>query len=772
MQSELSPEFLSKIYEIVLRMETSDSRFENFCKAIVSHIEGGAPVYGTSASWDLGRDAVGYGRAEGIYVCASLRDDVDAKAISDLERLTSTTQRIKRVYFCSSHNLSEHGRDRVAAAVTELLDGKFPLAVLGSLQLSEAAVDEDRAFKRNYGPELRSAISISQPASDNAEMEGMRLALISSTAEDSQQVRAAIYQAAILDAVESGVRTADSIAKDVAAKLKLSHSLPGWVVMSHLKDLEKDGLVVTIDGLIEGTAAGKEKREENERSAAERLLIGRKEIQAALEEALSTVFIPDDFARIWKVFEEKLAYSLYSRGMAIVEEVNILLNSVERATNDYRLSFVDELADSVAAVSGHGFRGEVVRDALRDLFADRTGPAAAWLVQVCASFVAACALGLEQTSAQAVRQLLARTTLVLDTDVVLSLLGEGEPEHVASETIVEAWRANGGRILVAEPVLLEVAYHAHIATSDYEQTRHSLPGTPEYRLRAIDNVFVRSYAELLSRGLTLPAWRDYIDHYRGRTPYSFDKVLGLLRGDYGVQSLPARSSSSEGFFEEVRLYLLEQAEQSNPLGMSKEVRDKARRDAELYVSFAEYLDATRQGDSVATAVLVSGGRRLAAVERRFNKAGEDHVVISVASALLLVSMLPGFSLGLSAMKSFLFDERRPGFSSDLDRTIVRMVMTSNERMMPWAKRGVLARTVRKKLIEVAHEQGERKQKTDREIIAAALNPANKPNTIQMLAESLDAIDVESRHERRARELAAQVEALKAELERERRKRAK
>jgi hypothetical protein len=40
----------------------------------------------------------------------------------------------------------------------------------------------------------------------------------------------------------------------------------------------------------------------------------------------------------------------------------------------------------------------------------------------------------------------------------------------------------GGKVLVAEPVL-EVAYHAAIATKDFQQVNHLLPGTPDDRLR-------------------------------------------------------------------------------------------------------------------------------------------------------------------------------------------------------------------------------------------------------------------------------------------------
>lgn len=95
----------------VLDIETNDGRFENFSREVVQVLEGGGTIFSTSASWDLGRDGVGFGRSAGVYVCASLRDDVDAKALSDIQRLNSTTANIKHVYFCSSHQLSEQRRN-------------------------------------------------------------------------------------------------------------------------------------------------------------------------------------------------------------------------------------------------------------------------------------------------------------------------------------------------------------------------------------------------------------------------------------------------------------------------------------------------------------------------------------------------------------------------------------------------------------------------------------------------------------------------------------
>ncbi|URI06281.1 hypothetical protein MW290_10140 [Aquincola tertiaricarbonis] len=112
------------VSQAALIQETNDGRFENFCREAVSALEGGAIIFSTSVSWDLGRDGVGGGKARGIYVCASLRDDVDAKALDDLNRLLCTTKKIERVYFCSSHRLTEHRITLLETSLAEATDNK------------------------------------------------------------------------------------------------------------------------------------------------------------------------------------------------------------------------------------------------------------------------------------------------------------------------------------------------------------------------------------------------------------------------------------------------------------------------------------------------------------------------------------------------------------------------------------------------------------------------------------------------------------------------
>src|ERR1700690_4332998 len=61
----------------VLAQEEYDRRFEKFCNAIVSEIEGGATILNTSASWDLGKDGRSLKAHGNIFTCSSLTDLVD-----------------------------------------------------------------------------------------------------------------------------------------------------------------------------------------------------------------------------------------------------------------------------------------------------------------------------------------------------------------------------------------------------------------------------------------------------------------------------------------------------------------------------------------------------------------------------------------------------------------------------------------------------------------------------------------------------------------------
>lgn len=765
--------YLERIDEIVINGETNAFRFERFCVALVSHAEGGVPVSGTSAAWDLGRDGVGIGRGAGIYVCTTLRDDLDQKAFYDLERITDTTTGIRQLYFCSSQNLTEHRRDRMASALRSEAGDAFSVVVLGAIQLAELGRQEAAALERHYGAEIRNVLDrISAPPDDQTELKGLRLALLSYGSDESISIRNSIYQSAILDLLDGGQgRTVRSIANQISADLRLSHSVDEAVLLPHLRQLQVEQLVACTSGVYALTEAGVGKVQEKKVGAAASLITGRNAIREELESAIGARIIDDEFSRIWDVFESKMSDYFQARGEQIVSEVAVFLNEGPSSGEDVgevpsSFSFVDDFAAAVAATSSHPDRQQELQQAVKDLFSDKAGNATAWLVRVCAAFVAACTMGLEYKSAQAIKSLLRRVHIALDTDVVLSLLGEAESDHDAVEVIVRRWVGLGGAVLVGTPVLLEVAYHAHISQRDFEQIRGLDISNSHTRFRLIENVFVRSFAKMVAEGgAKLSQWPQFIQEYQGATEYDYSRVYAHLGSEYSIGLLPDRDAADAALVRRVYEHLLLEMEES-ALRMDRKLRDKAMRDAELYVSLAMHTRRMRASEPGSAALLVSSARRLASIDRVFGFSGESRLVISVQAALYLMSMLPNVSLGLSSLRTFLFDERRNRFSSDLERTLLRMIQASDQFSMPFAKRTGLMREVRARLLQRAsHSEG---KPSVAEVERAVLREDARENLVNVLAESLDAISVDTHLEGEVRQLRRQVAELQKRLDAQRR----
>src|SRR5207249_755772 len=94
--------------------------------------------------------------------------------------------------------------------------------------------------------------------------------------------------------------------------------------------------------------------------------------------------------------------------------------------------------------------------------------------QLSAAYVMLCSLGLEASSSQRIRAALERFVLVADSDVVISLLCQGEENHSEVERIVNGWRQLGGRWAVTVSVLEEVAYHAWISENEFSAMANQL----------------------------------------------------------------------------------------------------------------------------------------------------------------------------------------------------------------------------------------------------------------------------------------------------------
>jgi hypothetical protein len=767
----------------IIRADLRDDRFERFCNDIVGVLEGGIHVLLTSRSWDKGRD----GRAETstitVYVMTSLSDDVDGKSERDARRLKESARPAEAVYFCSSQSLSEKRCDEIAGQLREILGTENKVVVLGAGQLADVVGQSPAVFIEHYGQEFDGLMamlrkSIDEPVRDDG---SLRLALMSIAGETSEEVRDSLYGNVIRTALKTRPSNTAECAKHVSDQFRLHRVLPVEAIERHLEILLAEGDVsLNLERRYELTVAGKEKLAAQELAAVDALRQGRDVIQRHLERSLGHSLTNDHFNRIWDIVREKLASAFFDRGLQLVTQVGFMVKRAagsEAIGDDRPLCFLPALADAVANTSSSASQQDELRLAIRDMFEEPESETFNWLARLCASYVGLCTLGLEAQSGQALAAVLSKVDLVLDTDIVLSLLCEGEPNHAAMNELVKKWRALGGEVMVSEEVLHEVAHHAVIADREYRHVSHWLPGERrEDRLRWIDNAFVRAFAELLAqRRIPREHWRKYIDQYAPAGKADLGRIAELLVQDYGIRELPPPTKMEEDVAKSARKLLVQRAEKSFNGERLRIAIDKAERDASLYAAIVHRHRMARKNDPDRSCILVSSARRLAEVEQRLHIMGEPQLVLSSGSVFYMLSLVPGVSIGVTAMQTLLFEVHKQ-FSGDVDRTLMRAVHESCEVSLPWARRQTVVRDIKKRVFESARRSaaaaGTRLQDTEGErarVMSDALTEANAPELATIIRDALDQVVVDRRLERENQELRATVETLRAELVRRKKK---
>lgn len=521
---------------------------------------------------------------------------------------------------------------------------------------------------------------------------------------------------------------------------------------------------------------GKNLTEKAQTRAFENLGRGRLAIRRQIEEEIGTTLTEEQFASMWRVLQDNLVLLFYTRGREMVNCISSLVSikpdPKQELVVDWQPFFVADLAKSVAATCSSPEQAQDVQRAIEDIFSEGIGPAFDWLVDVCSAFLALCSLGLEATSGEQIRQAIASISLVLDTDVVLSLLCEGEPDHISVNELVKHWRDQGGKILVADPVLRETSHHAWIAQQDFDQVSGWLPGSDEERARYIRNAYVRGFAVLMAKNMAhLGHWKKYIEQFRGKSEDDPARVAAYLRDEARTLSLPRVSRPDTP--EEVALYRYCE-EQGQIRGKNarelKISEDKARRDAELYVSLNRYLANIELSESGASAFLVSSSRRLVRLEEKFGpKDGEEGSrILSIATAVALLAIIPGVSIGITAMRAFLFDGSIPRGMSDLEMALRRVLRESTTVTLPFARRRALKREVRTRIVRFARDATSNKVEQDKlvkEIEDDFKFGTHSERAAVILSGALDSVSADRKIERDLADAQKRIAELELRLKR-------
>jgi hypothetical protein len=670
--------------------------------------------------------------------------------------------------------LSEDRCNKLTAELSKLLPLVASVDILGLAQLSELGTRWHSVTEEHYRGEIDACLKVlAEGDEENPSDRGLLLALSTVGHKSSTDIRDAIYESSILNLLRDGIkRGPGKIAADISSALRLQRSVPEDVLVPHLSKLAAKGLLNQTDqGQYLVNERGLKEWEAKTTHAVDSLLLGRTRVREYLEDSLGHRFADEQFSEIWKAFEDQIAQCFYERGQQMVAALSLAAGGSSQSEGSNQDSgahfYAIEVANAVAATSALAAQADELKTAVLDMFSDREGPTADWLLAVCSGYVSACSLGLESSLGEALSKLVAKLGLVLDTDVALSLLCDGEPDHQAVKAIVSRWKSLRGKIFCARPVMHEIAYHAGIAENDFNEVSGWLPGTEEERNRLIENAFVRAFAHLMSKGQAKKGqWMRYIKTYKGSDRRDISPIRAVFV-DLKIADLPAPSSLEASLQQNVYAFVSAEANKHHSGTELRNALDKAQRDAELYASMVRKIRVMREEDPTACCLLVSSARRLLQVESTFGESGEPHFVVPISTILHILSLIPNVSLGLSSLKAYLFDQRRVRFTSDLERKLLRIIHDSKEYEIAWARRGSLTRELRSKLLEEAKYSGAAETPEQANAFAnrEAFDQKHIRRTSELIRESLDAIAVDTRTEEENRALRNRVTALEAENQR-------
>lgn len=752
----------------ILERESYPTRFEELCIGLFLEIDQVEYVR-TSVTYDFGRDGKSAAlRSPKPLICCGTGPDPISKARSDTIRILQGTSP-KHLLFCfTDPHFTEHKAIQIEAAVRTLCQTVEIVRSYGGDQLAQLIVRFPKTFQRLYAGELadlQSALAMKSSTNDEIELTGLRIALTTQLSDDAQAFRRDIVRNLILTGLSFGTALgSQAIAKYLSDKLKLPRVVQvGWL-QSELNNLAATNCILIEDNRYTITEKGKEELRQRTDRGSISLLDGQQKIKELVYELTGTALSELEFRQVWNVLQDSIVSMFMAHGASVVESIQLIAGGKSTLVDHPTLrDQINAVGNKISLMPGKGARASEIAQAIVDIFHERTSPAFEWLAQICDVFLQLCSLGLEPASQAIMIDRLQEVDLILDTDVVLSLLSAGEQNHAATMSIVEGWRKIGGRLFVSEAVLEEAAHHAWISHKDFDRIGSDLDDMSEAEAHHLAmNAFVRGfYAESKAGGqkCTPRRWQFYINAFRGETDEDFRKILELLN-DSGCELI-----NEDGCDAQLAKSIAERLfnEKKDRLGSNaaalKDLSEKAGRDGRLLALLTRYRSDLHVSHRTAFVVSTAGGLRKAASRLADNVGGTDPVIYSAAVAWWL-SFVPGVRLSANTLRSVLFDADFRVSFDPLERFTIRVLRKSEEYRIHFSRRGTLRRAMREEVRRQAIQIGTTEDELVHRIVTGDEGTADLAAT--MIAEAIDKISI-SQSERKIADMGATIEKLRRQL---------
>lgn len=752
--------------------EDSPARFERVCIALYRDAEG-VELVPTHKTWDRGRDARGIsistqGQALPGVLCATLSADVEPKVERDLRRLAETTA-TKAIIYCTSQALTEHACDKIEAKIRSMHPTVESVRILGQIQLVELGERFEDTIRRNYAAEISNIDRALFQTTTSAEPEsiGLRLALITQTGDDARTLRSELTKRLVLEAIHnsSGSQSSGRLAVMISAHLHLARSLSGDYVRQILSQLKAEDLVDFQDDRAGLTPAGNAFVKAIPQEASGKLLEGRVAVRNAIKTLSGHALLDDHYERVWNSLQDGLADLFYSHGAAIVRMVGSLITGERIRPETGERVLLERIGNRILGLFTEQTQAEEVRQAVIDMFSRKEYQAFKWLTQVCTVYVMMCSLGFEALSSQQVTRVLRNFYLVADSDVIISLLCDKEANHEDVDRVLRGWRALGGKLYMATPVLEEVAYHAWISEHEYTSTREFLDQLTDERVEnLIGNAFVRTFKHLSPDIRNRKNWLNYISQYRGSAERDYSRIMEVLNDEYSFAKFPEVEDNHKEFADQVAKFLSSRASEDAgcaPADLDYRLLDKCRRDGLLVGKIKAARDSTRQSGARGTTIILSSARLLKEADEVFrNDLGDPDAVVSTAGLGTLLTLAPGISMGLETVRGVLFDLGLATRLTRMEQYVYRLMAASGQYDLPWSKRVTLRRELGERLLADARIRG----KPVRQIKERVLKSEDPQYSAKIVADALENMAVTPETERELAKAKEEIRKLREEID--------
>jgi len=698
---------------VILQGEESDRRFERFCVDLFSEVD--ALEYSTtSANYDHGKDGryigqrLGQGRA---FICSSLqKTKLLDKAGSDFDKLLQHTT-VARVRFCFGHDVTEKLADDIEAMVRKKHPEIDDVHTEGLEQFVGFCRRHPEPFERYYKGEIDALqkAALTETTDGAVKVNGMRIALTTQLNADAATLRAEVTRNLVLTVLEDGrPRNLHELAVAISEQLFLPATVREQYLLSTLNELavlsqiERDPRRQDMYRLAPaGSAELRRRVDEGTRN----LLEGRKVVRRTLAQRVEGELPEAHFRAVWQVTQDGLANMFLSEGLRITECIATI------ARGDRVAAETSQLDDGLRALCDRIRRldfpsAAAIADALPKLFTDRTTATFEWLTGLCVAYLTMCSLGLEPEAQDQVLARLRKWEVLLDTHVVLAMLSKGEPDHAEVTTIMEGWRAIGGRLLVPEPVLEEAAYHAKISEDAYRafwqtyrhrgSARADIPR--EVLLGCTGNVFVRGFIVESKGGYYPGKWRTYIANFRA-ADFGWSRILRVLREDHGTDAV-RDGGQVTGLAKRVSDQLMERRGGGDDDAYKESLLYRCAWDGRLVALLIQRRGELETTDANAVVISSAGWLRRVCEDYR-RELGSRTPVISVSALAYTLALAPNVKMSLGTLRGVFFSGRLAKALPRLQTVIGQVYRRQRRKSLDLARGPTLADAMDKSIADVS-----------------------------------------------------------------------